>query len=87
VRRSLRAIQAIALAQTPPFAGARVWDRDDVFFDGLDIDAPSCVGHSESAPDLRASVGLPHSEPLALWTRGALTDEEVEGGIPAGATF
>jgi hypothetical protein len=46
--------------------GERVYDFDDVLFDGLDIDKAACVGAPESAPDFQVSVGAPTTEDLEL---------------------
>ena len=39
-------------------AGTRVFDTDDILFDGQSIDDPSCVGSFESAPAFRATLGV-----------------------------
>jgi dynein heavy chain len=44
--------------------GARVYDPDDVLFDGQDIGDPSCVDSFESAPDFNVLVGAPTALPL-----------------------
>ena len=44
----------------------RVYDNNDVLFDGLAIDTPSCVGSFESAPDFQVSVGAPTTEDLQV---------------------
>ncbi|MCC7110692.1 MAG: hypothetical protein IT382_15470 [Deltaproteobacteria bacterium] len=46
--------------------GTRLYDNDDVLFDGLLIDDPGCVGAPESAPEFQVALGASSDEALEL---------------------